>query len=132
MPAAGTIVATAGKELAHVPPDESAVLSVVVPPVQIDVLPKTAAKLLTDTVAVVVQCAVLVKVMTEVPADSPLMAPENVLIPTTAVFPLAHVPPAPALSVAVAPPQRAVGPTMAGGEALTVTVNTEEQALPDE
>lgn len=104
-------------------PEGVASARVVVLPMQTERIPVIAAgTALTVTVAVVVQPALVVYVMIEVPAPMPVTIPDEAPTVATAVVPLTHVPPGDALlSVVVDPAQTDSVPVIAGGAGLTVT-----------
>jgi hypothetical protein len=88
------------------------------PPVTITV----AGKGLTVTVIVTKQPVGMVYEMTEVPTDTPVTSPEELIVATAGVE-LLHVPPAvTSLSVVVDPWQTEEVPAIAAGKGLTVTV----------
>lgn len=67
-----------------------------------------------------------------VPADTPVMMPEDEPMATIAVLPLAHVPPVTELlNVVVEPIQVAIVPVIAGGGGMTVTMPVTVHPVPE-
>lgn len=118
-PVAEPTVATEELLLVHVPPDE--LLSVVVNPAQIVVLPVIGdGSGLTLMVITAVHAFKAVYVISDVPPILPVPVPEFKPMVTLPLL-LAHVPPAGAsVNENPDPAQTTVGPNMAPGEGLTV------------
>jgi len=109
----------------HVPPGEASV-SAVVPPEHITNVPLIAAGAgFTVTTAEAVQLpAVVVNVMSAVPAETPVTTPVPETTVATPVAPLLQVPAMALVSVVVAPTQTVRVPLIVPGNGFTVTTAT--------
>ena len=84
----------------------------------------------TESIVVLIQPAVDVYVIIEVPAPTPVATPVVEPIVATVVVPLLHVPPTvEVLNVVVAPWQILVVPVIAAGNGITVNVLTVKQPV---
>jgi len=123
MPEPATIVAIVPSPLLQVPPVEASVnVMVELTHTALGTL-IAAGSGLTVTTAVVVQVVELaVKVIIDVPGDTPVTEPEPVTTVATLVVPLLQVPPVVSVNKVVNPWHTLAVPVIAAGNALTTTV----------
>lgn len=124
-------VAIAVLLLVHVPPVVVLASEVVVPtqPVADPVI--AAGSAFTVTSVITVQPVVVVYVIADVPAATPVTIPVEVVIVALAVLPELHVPPEGVLESVVAAPTHTVAvPAIAVGSAFTVTMRVSTHPVP--
>ena len=122
IPLAKPAIAIIGLLLLQVPPTEMSVSIIDDPMHNVEEPVMAAGGAVTVTVVVVVQPAVLVKVIDAVPGVPPVMIPVVGPIAAIAELLLDHVPVVPVVSVPVAPEQTTTGPAIVGGRLLTVII----------
>ena len=131
IPVAGSIVATSGTLLDHVPPAVASVRSVVPVP-QTNVEPDMEKGIgLTVTTALLRQPPDMEYVIAAVPGARPVARPAELPIAAIVGFPLVQLPPVVAsASVVVYPWQKLSEPVIAATVEATVTIIVDEQVVP--